>query len=176
VNIFVLHENAREAARAQCDKHVPKMFLESLQLLCNAVPDDVRSSGAGLREGRGLFRPTHQNHPCTLWVKRSGANWYWLLQHAQELCTEYTLRFGRIHASTEVLNFLGLYKHNIRVALPEPFGARTPFVRAMPEEYREEDPVNSYRWYYRCAKTFAKYERGRAAPIWWEAYAPPEKE
>ena len=110
MNIFVLHENAREAARAQCDKHVPKMFLESLQLLCNVVPDYLRDTGRPLRGGAGLFKPTHLHHPCARWVAEKDGNWAWLLHHAQVLNEEYGRRFKRVHASTEVFNFLRLEK------------------------------------------------------------------
>jgi len=148
------------------------MFLESLQLLCNAVPDNIREIGGGLRDGGGLFRPTHKHHPCTRWVIESAGNWHWLLMHANTLSQEYTLRFNRQHASTEVLRFLNLYQYNIRSVLSHPFEDMTPFAQAMPEEYRHENAVHAYRTYYRTTKTFAKYQRGRPEPAWWDVYAP----
>ena len=37
MNIFFLHRDPQWAANALCDKHVPKMLLESEQMLSTAV-------------------------------------------------------------------------------------------------------------------------------------------
>jgi hypothetical protein len=37
MNIFFLDKNPQKAAEYLCDKHVPKMLLESSQMLCTAV-------------------------------------------------------------------------------------------------------------------------------------------
>ena len=37
MNIFFLHKDPQWAANALCDKHVPKMLLESAQMLSTAV-------------------------------------------------------------------------------------------------------------------------------------------
>ena len=48
----------------------------------------------------------------------------------------------------------------------------TPFAQAM-SHYpmcKHEDPVQAYRNYYHAAKPFAKWEKGRVAPYWWEGF------
>ena len=36
MNIFVLDKNPLSAAHQMCDKHIPKMIVESAQMLCTA--------------------------------------------------------------------------------------------------------------------------------------------
>jgi len=45
---------------------------------------------------------------------------------------------------------------------------QTPYALAMPDEYRSNDAIDSYRRYYTMDKArFAKWEKGREAPYWW---------
>jgi len=153
VNIFVLHENPTIAAQYQCDKHVPKMVLETAQLLCSAFP-----------EGVAPYKPTHLNHPCTKWVKASSSNWHWLLTHGFALCNEYTHRFKKTHACERVMLWLMENHENISLGA---LGV-TPFAQAMPVEYRNDNAVEAYRLYYKKDKSrFAKWIKGRSAPEWW---------
>ena len=42
----------------------------------------------------------------------------------------------------------------------------TPFALAMPDEYKTDDPVESYRAYYVGEKTGMLHYRNRQAPSW----------
>jgi len=154
MNIFVLDEDPRRAAEAQCDQHVVKMTLETAQLLCSAFP-----------VGAAPYRRTHFNHPCSVWTRRTAANFLWLVEHGLWLATEYETRFGRRHASGEIIEWCA----NNGVCAEVDFqGDLTSFVQAMPEEYRQGDAVEAYRAYYRGAKrNFARWANGRSAPAWW---------
>ena len=134
MNIFVLDIDPVIAAQSQCDKHVVKMILESAQLLSsvhhltNSIP--------------GLYKLTHKNHPCSIWARTSISNYKWLCSHALGLCNEYTFRYNKIHASQKIIE---LCANNI----PEiPEVGLSKFALAMPEEYKTDDPVLSYRNYY----------------------------
>ena len=37
MNIFVLHEDPIQAAQMMCDKHIPKMIVESAQMMASAL-------------------------------------------------------------------------------------------------------------------------------------------
>lgn len=144
MNIFVLDLNPMRAAQAHCDKHVVKMCLEYAQILSTV-------------SGRG-YRPTHKNHPCVKWAAASPANYAWLYNLAIETGCEYESRYGRVHKSTLML-----------LELPEPRPQPTPtwFALAMPDEYKTDDPVTSYRNYYRGAKRdFASYRAPAVTPSW----------
>jgi len=93
VNIFYLDTSPSKAAEYSCDKHCVKMILESAQLLCTAhwilTPEAPKSEY--------FFKPTHVNHPCSVWVKLSVSHYRWLHQHLEALCKEYTRRYQKIH-------------------------------------------------------------------------------
>jgi hypothetical protein len=98
MNIFVSSFNANESAQALDDKRVIKMILETCQMLSTNV------SLAGLREGP--YRPTHKNHPCTIWARTSHNNYLWLCEHLRSLCNEYTNRFNKIHKCEQYIDLL----------------------------------------------------------------------
>lgn len=154
MNIFVLDADPALAAQYQCDKHVVKMILETAQLLCSVFEN-----------GLAPYRKTHYNHPCSKWARASGANFDWLVEHALALSDEYELRYGRVHKSREVIEWC-------RDNKPQMTGDITPFPLAMPDEYKTDNVVDSYRLYYIKEKGhFAKWNKNRKPPIWW----PPER-
>lgn len=157
MNIFVLDTNIRRCAQYHCDRHVSKMILESVQMLCTAL------------HGRGVeapYRPTHAKHPCTLWVGESWDNFQWLAELAVELNREYRFRYGRErdHASIAVLRRIEGLRYES--------AGLTPFAQAMPDEYKAPgDAVTAYRRFYLGEKAaFATWTR-RPEPDWWRARA-----
>jgi hypothetical protein len=173
VNIFVLSFKPEQAARALCDKHVPKMLLETAQLLCSPF-----------EPGTAPYKRTHYNHPCAVWARESQQNYAWLLLYGDYLADEYTQRFGKKHKSKQVLQWCLGHCRNLHpgewamgsvaiIAMWRRTGKLwrmmcTPFVQAMPEQYRHSNPVTAYRAYYIGEKArFAKWERGRNPPPWW---------
>ena len=167
MNIFVLDERPAVAARMMCDKHIPKMIVESAQMMASAL----RRHGATdkqmpLTKTGKPYKGGYAHHPCTVWAGDSEANFAWLTRHAVELCAEYTKRFGKTHACERpihsMIGLVPLFTHRY----PSPEAALTPFAQAMPDEYRDDDAVKAYRRYYH-SKQFAKWEKGTPAPDWW---------
>lgn len=157
MNIFVLHRDPGVAARMACDKHVVKMALETAQMLCTVARENRY-------EEEYLYKSVHLNHPCTRWAAESYANWQWLCRHGLALCTEYKYRYNKEHKCREVIHLI--YKHSLGPKW-KLFSSRTPFAQAMPEKYKDKDPVVAYRNYYKGEKhAFAKWTR-RGAPHWW---------
>jgi len=153
VNIFVLDYDPILAARMHCDKHCVKMVLESCQILSTVVYDQL---------GHAPYKPTHRSHPCVLWAARSSANARWLVRLTDTLFIEYTARYGKTHKSQEVLEELKRLLRDCRFGQKE----LTPFVQAMPDQYREADTVRAYRAYYMGEKSkFAKWRSGDT-PNW----------
>ena len=145
MNIFVLDENPSLAAKYHCDKHVVKMILESAQMLSTINPSP------------SSYKPTHKNHPCTLWAAASFNNYQWLYRLALALGDEYTYRYGKVHKSIGVILSLPNPKH-----LPNT--PRTPFALAMPDQYKSACAIESYRAYYvNEKKDILKYTK-RAIP------------
>lgn len=154
MNIFILSTNPIEAAQMQCDKHVVKMCLETAQILSTVVG--------------GPYKPTHANHPCTLWAKANRTNFDWLVRHGLSLCIEYIHRYGRRHKCQDVI--LNIANSGFDEQLP--IGI-SEFVQCMPDEYKHADATIAYRQYYHSKARFARWTR-RSAPYWWmtEEYRP----
>jgi hypothetical protein len=162
MNIFVLDRSAREAARMHCDKHIPKMCVEAAQMMASAL----RRHGATdqqmpLTKSGTPYKGGYAHHPCTVWTGDTRSNYFWLAQYGDELCREYSKRFGKVHACHDPIRRMC----GMLYALIPP-GDPTPFAQAMPDEYRNDDPVVAYRAYYH-SKQFAKWEKGTPAPDWW---------
>ena len=164
MNIFVLDKDPVIAAQMMCDKHIPKMVVESLQMMASAL----RRYGATddqmpLSEAGNPIKGGYKNHPCTVWAGDSRPNFLWLAEHGLALCSEYTLRYGKVHKCQHKIESMVLLCGLV------PNGVLTPFAHAMPDEYRCIDTVRAYRTYYNNDKAyFAKWNKGRTAPSWWK--------
>ena len=172
MNIFVLDENPITAAKYLDDVRIPKMCVESAQMMASAL----RRHGATdeqmplRKDGKSRYKGGYKNHPCTLWAGDSWANFDWLVSHAIALCVEYSIRFGKEHACLQPIAKMGALQMQERIV---PKGKRTPFAQAMPDEYKNDDAVKAYRSYYKSkehSKGGVRYVRGDV-PDWWEAIA-----
>lgn len=152
MNIFACDLNSRVAAQSLPDKLVVKMPLESAQILCTAVWNDGQTAP---------YLPTHRKHPSVLWVARTAANWNWLVDHGLALSDEYERRYGRQHASREII---------LQVAALGPkTGELEPFALAMPDEYKQANPVLAYRAFLIAEKTrYATWKSPGSKPDWWQ--------
>lgn len=135
MNIFVINLDPVKAACQLHDKHVNKMVLESAQLLCTTrrLLGDTNPN---------LYKIAFQNHPCTIWTRQSKENYLWLLDHFNALCGEYTYRYFKHHKCANLITHLAQEIDGF------PLKGLTPFALAMPDEFKQEDPVTSYRGYY----------------------------
>lgn len=158
MNIFILHSEPEKAAKMLCDKHVPKMFLETVQLLCGVFD-------------HAPYKKTHYNHPCAKWLRESKANFDWLLSYGSTLAEEYTFRYNKIHKSEKVLDWVRENEYLIHTKYGMWY-ERTPFAQAMPEQYKcPKSATVAYRRYYKGDKArFAKWLKGRKEPRWWREY------
>ncbi len=152
MNIFVLDKDIETCAQYHCDKHVVKMILESVQILCTALNKKGFATP---------YRSTHQKHPCVLWAEASYDNFNWLKNLTLALNDEYRYRFERQndHKSIAVLSEIDHYGFERR--------GLTEFAQAMPEEYKVQgSAVEAYRKFYLGEKMhFAKWTR-RTVPHW----------
>ena len=160
MNIFFLHFDQKTCVQMHVDKHVVKMILESIQLLCSA--HHLYPNGKDLK----LMKLTHKNHPSAIWTRESLSNYNWLLELTKELCKEYTYRYNKIHkCEKEYLTILQENKPNISdIGL-------TPPKQAMPETYKIksnkiEDAIEAYRQYYFYEKSHIFSWKKRDVPEW----------
>jgi hypothetical protein len=152
MNIFFLDENPSLSAQYHCDKHVVKMILETSQLLCSVhhVCGEVEPP----------YKLAHKNHPCSVWTRSSLTNYIYLCELGLELSKEYTYRYGKFHKSTDVIRWCLLNLPPIK-----DIGFTKPPL-AMPDEYKVDDYVLSYRNYYIGAKSGFTTWKNRDIPEW----------
>ena len=159
MNIFILDENIDECCKFHCDSHSVKQVLESHQMLSTAhrVIDTDK-----IFEERSIYKATHINHPCSIWVRKTKGNYLWMRDFTMRLSIEFSYRYGKIHRSFEqVFPMLLEPPKNIDQSME-----RTPFAQAMPDEYKDEDAVTAYRNYYIGEKNHLFYWNKRATPYW----------
>lgn len=164
MNIFVLHRNPIVAARYHCDKHVVKMISETSQMLSNTIRRVDPECEAP------LMRVSHDNHPCSVWMRARYGNAAWAIELLEALVDEYDHRFGhpdKFVRSRQILEWCRKNDWLLQTKLH--YGGMTPFVQAMPDQYKCQDPVEAYRAYYIGEKSgFAKWTN-RNPPCWWVA-------
>ena len=160
MNIFYFDECPIKSAQAQPDKMLVKMPLETAQMLCTAhrVLD-----GDDYADANGLYKTAYKNHPCTIWARDCYDNYGWLYNHFIALGDEYKYRYGREHGSiTKLKTALYFKPDNIKDK-----GGMTPLAQAMPDEYKDDDPIVAYRNYVIHEKHYAQWNKNREQPTWW---------
>lgn len=182
MNIFFLHETPKLAAKYHCDKHVIKMILESAQLLSTAhrVLDGRRArvvSDSGRNATRyvlpnqvmeeTLYTATHIEHPCARWVRESDENYYWLYELMLELNKEFVRRYNKSEPHLTIIKLEDKLRYPPK-RIPC-VGFTTP-PKCMPDEYKVDDVVMSYRNYYIGAKAdMAKWTLSLPPP-WFQRF------
>ena len=164
MNLFILSLIQREIAEYMMDKHVAKILLEAVQMLCSAKrvldPEDKINDK--------LYKLAHKNHPVTIWCRASKENFIWVLDLIDELHKEWKYRYGhpetKVHKSYLVALIL---RENLPTKFPET--GLTMFALAMPDEYKGEDAIESYRKYYMSPEKqkIATWKKKRDKPQWY---------
>ena len=139
------------------------MILEAAQLLCTTFH---------LQGIEAPYRKTHQNHPSSIWARKSSGNFCWLIRHAVALSEEYTFRYGKKHKTSAVIQWVIDNKHLLSFDSSD----QTEFAVAISEtqkcrnhlNFNELSVVNKYREYYNYDKaSFCKWTK-RSAPEWFQ--------
>jgi hypothetical protein len=156
MNLFILSLIQKEIAEFMMDKHVSKILLEAVQMLCAAL--HVLEPAQHV----GIYKMTHKNHPVTIWCRTSKENFEWTLNLIDCLHEEWRFRYKHTKVHKSYLMAMYLKEH-----IPQdfPMTGLTPFALAMPDEYKKEDPVESYRAYYQTKQSIATW-KNRNKPEW----------
>jgi hypothetical protein len=154
MNIFILDTDTKKCAKDHVDRHVTKMCVEYAQLLCSA--HWCTESKLDIP-----YKLSHKNHPCSIWTRDCIENYLWLCGLGMDLCEEYTNRYGKKHKSQLVIEWCLLNPPNLVTN-----GDLTPQPKAMPDEYKVDDVVESYRNYYRGGKKNILVWKNGHKPEW----------
>ena len=168
MNLFVTDSSPYQSAYNLPDKLVVKMALENAQMLAANFSEEFLGYG-GLRKKDGdFYKATHKNHPCTRWGRESKENVAWMSVHGLAICAEYHRRYGKIHSCLQAhLDAKRLFENN--GGQLKTYVGHTPFVRAMPEELKTDQTIDSVEAYrrYMHTKHYAKWKHGNE-PQWWQ--------
>jgi hypothetical protein len=162
MNIFAIEGDNNsidwdQSARSLDNYRVVKMILESCQMLCTTI--NYQHDKQVTR-----YRNTHFNHPSTKWVRESSYNFQCLVEHTLAMLDEYTERFNKIHKCAAVLEeVIDLYDPTLF-----PSSEPSPLPLCMPEEYRSDSIVDSYRKFY-ADKPRMRYPKSKV-PAWFLEY------
>ena len=147
MNIFHLDKNPKICAEYHCDRHVVKMILETAQMLSTSYRKKFGDND-------DLYKTAYPKHPMTIWVGDSGDNFFWSIQLLDQLLYQYTVRYKKVHKTIKISNLLHS-KHKLWHTWKTKF-TRPPL--CMPDEYKSDDYIQSYRNYYiGDKKRFARY-------------------
>jgi hypothetical protein len=165
MNLFILDGQPDKAAQFNCDAHVRKIILESVEMM-------------GYAYDHGQFKPwpwlsvsgRHKNHPMSKWVRRSKQNFDWTLQHAYALCDEFFYRFNKTqhHKCRQHIDWIA---SNLPIGNLPDF-EQTDWPRCF-GVFREQvgisdDAVLDYRRYYKIGKSHLALWTKRGEPFWWQ--------
>ena len=88
------------------------------------------------------YKRAHKNHPSTIWTRQSIQHYRWLVKHVLEICDEFEKRYGKVHATKQVL----LWCKDNEPNLPNNKFIEPP--QCMPEEFRKENTIEAYKNFY----------------------------
>ena len=196
MNLFILSLDPAKIAEYMMDKHIAKIILEAVQMLCTTQRLLVVDQPGGCDPC--VYKIAHKNHPVTIWCRASQANFIWTLDLIDAMHTEWKYRYGHpAHKQHKSYNVAQYLRDNIppadafeRVKTP---GIMTPFALAMPDEFKIRmaaagtetgtgvaptgtshgadiyDAVASYRSYYLSEpkRRIAKWAKLREMPLWY---------
>lgn len=150
MNIFILDEDPVKAAREVPVKVASKMALEAAQML--AVACSVHGLNLPHKKDGGLYSPkAHINHPCTKWVCESKSNMEWVIRHGLTLCDNHAMVYDKIPAHSQAI---------LEVAsqiIGEDWCNHTPFVCVMPDDFKAENVIDSYRNYIKIKPYYENF-------------------
>lgn len=177
MNIFFLSYDPKQAAEFLVDKHVNKMILESCQMLANCYSEKMLSREDCPRTKKGTIRKySYYNHPCSVWVRKSHGNFYWLLKHANAIIEEKKYRDNKRHFCESFVkwcwkNSPDSIEYNSELTLPAQCFSTYGHLKS--DSGLFVDIIKAYRKFYTLDKKFDKSGKRmdiwtkRKRPFWW---------
>lgn len=161
MNIFGIDTDTTSCATYHTDIHTIKMSIETAQMVSfvyyhkdlwdGEVPNLLMKFSAG-----------HDKHPCSLWLRENLVNFLWSCEFGIKLIEEYRYRYD----STKHERCKMIFEWALDNLPNLPIAEFSPFAKAMPEEYKVDCSIESYRNYYRVGKSELHQWTKRSKPEW----------
>lgn len=175
MNIFYLDKNLNKCAQYHCDKHVVKMILEYSQILSTShrvldgiyIETKINNRKTKIYQlsneilEQNLYKATHINHPCNIWIRLSKNNYLYLFNLLTLLLNEYELRYNKTHKCKQLLTYLKNPPNNISNDIfTEP-------PQCMPDDCKViNNSIEAYRNYYKQYKMKFAVWKNTLKPYW----------
>lgn len=159
MNIFYTNPNPAICAMEHCDRHMVKMILEYAQMLSTA--HHVYGSWT-----EPMYKPTHKNHPSSMWVRESNKHYMWLYCLYSDLLNNFEMKTGRKHASSKLQKIL----KNVPTGIP--YNGFVPPPACVPEHFKTNNILESYQ---NCMIDKFTEWQSREKPLkveWWHGIIP----
>lgn len=98
MNIFATSIDPVQCAQDLDDLRLNKMLIETGQLLSTALHFRVDWRPQGFTPAK-VYKPTHQNHPCAVWVRADINHFWWTFRLFNAMQDEYWYRRDKLHAT-----------------------------------------------------------------------------
>lgn len=108
------------------------------------------------------FNKAHDKHPCSLWIRQSEDNFLLACEIGIALVEEYRYRYD----SAKHQRALDIFIFGILNTPEFNSSERTKFALAMPDKFKVDRPIESYRNYYREDKKHLHSWKKREKPQW----------
>jgi hypothetical protein len=167
LNIFILNKDPIKSAEAYVKMHLSKMILEFSQLLSTAIHETKPiNEWEFLSDVKTEYKTTHKNHPCAIWVRSNPNHFKWLAGFTHILHEEFKHRRNKSHlAYTKLSDWKIIKPDYIDLCLNTDIESLSP-PKCMPDEYKSDTVVQSYRNYYSIAKSNLHDWECRQIPEW----------
>jgi hypothetical protein len=161
MNIFATDRDTTICATYHTDRHIVKMPLETAQMV-SFIYHNKELWDRPIPQLLMGDSNTHVKHPCSLWMKENLSNFMWSCELGIKLVEEYRYRYNSQKHERCLLIFEWALAN-----LPDlEIELMTPFAKAMPEEYKVDCPIDSYRNYYKFGKVELHQWSKRNKPEW----------
>lgn len=108
-----------------------------------------------------IWKASHIKHPSGLWLRSSKSHYLWLFGLWLEMLKEYTYRYKKVHSAERMKPWFAKLPNNIPnngwLSDPPP---------AMPDKYKVDSSITSYRNYYKGDKVSFASWKNRNRPDW----------
>lgn len=132
------------SARYHDNLRCNKMITETAQMLSTVI-NEIKGKNVG------FYKSSHIKHPCVLWAKKSYTNFFDLIAYGQELHGEFFRRNNKFHKAGQLISDINYYFYNNLSHDDFELFERTKLPLCMPDEFKTDDVVESYRNYW-CSK------------------------
>ena len=166
MNIFILDYDLEKSSKYHCDKHVVKMILESVQLLCTSLHESKEIYNI-IKPIEIPYKSTHKNHPCAIWARASITNYNILALITLHLAHEFKFRFNKGYKSyTTAVTHRLIDEKQILANNSGITYNKAHFVTCVPDDCLMDDVVDSYRCYYNKHKQHLFTWKNKCVPDW----------